>query len=63
MPRIPMTTTEQERRIDLAIAALRLIDVYTEAELEEARQRMRRVETEPVFARIADQRAEGGSGP
>ena len=58
-----MTSDEQSRRIDLAVAALRLIDVYTEAELEEARQRMRRVETEPVFARMDDLRVQGGSGP
>jgi hypothetical protein len=48
-----VTTAEDERRIELAIAALRLIDVYTPAELEQARQRMRRID---------DQRIAGGSG-
>jgi len=33
----------QQRRIELAVAALRLFEVYTEEELAEARERMRRV--------------------
>ena len=54
---------DQERRIELAVAALRLIDVYTDPELEEARERMRRVAEDPTHRRIADQRVQGGSGP
>jgi hypothetical protein len=57
-----VTAAERERRIELVIAALRLIDVYTEAELEEARERMRRVATDPVYGRIADRRVQEGSG-
>ena len=55
--------TEQERRLDLAVAALRLIDVYTDEELAEARERMRRVQTDPIHRQIADRRVQGGSGP
>jgi hypothetical protein len=55
--------SEQERRIELVVAALRLIDVYGEEELAEARERLHRVQTDPVHQRIADQRVQGGSGP
>lgn len=58
-----MTDAAQERIIEAAIAALRLIDVFTEAELEEARERMRRIQDDPTHRRIADHRVEGGSGP
>jgi hypothetical protein len=60
-----MTTDEQERRIELAIAALRLIAVYTEEELDEARDRMRRVadDVDGVFRRINERRIQEGSGP
>jgi hypothetical protein len=60
-----MTTDEQERRIELAIAALRLIAVYTEEELDEARDRMRRVadDVDGVFRRVAERRIQEGSGP
>lgn len=56
---------ERERRLDLAVAALRLIGVYTEDELAEVRERMRHVEDDPdgVYRRIADRRAQEGSGP
>jgi hypothetical protein len=60
-----VTTDEQERRIDLAVAALRVIGIMTEDELREARERMLRVQDDPdgVYQRIADQRIAGSSGP
>jgi len=54
---------EQERRLDVAVAALRLIDVYSEEELADARERMQHVATDPIHGHIADRRVEGGSGP
>jgi len=58
-----MTTDEQERRIDLAIAAIRVLDVMNEEELAEARERMRRFEDDAAYHdRVADQRIAGSSG-
>jgi hypothetical protein len=60
-----MPDDEQERRIDLAVAALRVLAVYDEEELEEARQRMRRIADDETgeYKRITDQRVQGSSGP
>jgi hypothetical protein len=59
-----VTTDEQERRIDLAVAALRVLAVYNEEELEEAAERMRRLgdDVDGVHRRIIDLRVQGSSG-
>jgi len=53
---------EQEKRIELAVDALREIGVYTEDELAESRARMIQMADSPRVDRIARQRVQNGSG-
>ena len=54
---------EQERRIELLVAALRLTGLFTEEDLAEARDRGQRLAGSPIHRRIDDLRVQGGSGP
>jgi hypothetical protein len=53
---------DQQRQIAEHLDALKRLG-YTEEELDESRQRMLRMISNPIHKAIADQRAQNGSGP